>query len=195
MGAPMGQPYGQPQQYGNAPMQAMPPKKSGNGCWIALGIVGFLFLVGAGVVGFVVWRISQDPDVKKVVGAVKEGAKLINDAQNAPGTKELKKAGCEQAMVFDVDQLMSLADKFDAGTGERPKDMPGWLVVCNVKSGSDVSCDDLAEEYVDAAEPDDSFAVMVNETGKQQPGCSNRYDESGKKIGSFAGGSVPVPTQ
>jgi hypothetical protein len=173
---------------------APPPKKSGSGCWIALAVVGFLFVAGVAVVGFVVWRISQDPDVKKVVGVVKEGAKLISDAQNAPGTKELRAAGCEQAMVFDVDQLMNLAKEFDAGTADRPKDVPGWLVVCNVKRGSDVSCDDLAEEYVDAAETEDGFAVMVNEQGKNQPGCSNRYDENGKKLGSFAGGSIPVPT-
>lgn len=175
-------------------MQAVPPQKKGcsTGCWIAIAVVGGLGLIVCGVVGFVFYRFSQDPDVKKAFSVVAGGVELIKDAQSAKGTKDLKALGCQDPMVFDVDKLLDFAEETTEGKNfKRPKAEVKKLVVCNAKKN--LTCEEVAEEYVDAAHPKDEFAVVVNRASSSE-NCSERFDEDGESLGAFASGSVPVPT-
>ncbi len=176
-------------------MHAAPPQKKGcsTGCWIALAVVGGLFVIGGGIAGYVVWSIAQDPDVKKAIGVVSGGLGLIKDAQTAPGTSELKRMGCQEALVFDVEKLFDFAEEHNPEKGKfkRPQADIGALVLCQTPKKK-LSCEDIAEAYVDAAEPDEEFAVTVSHTDAKR-NCSERFDKNGKSLGSFASGSVPVP--
>lgn len=203
-GQPPGPPGGYPPGAGfppapgpypqGAPIQATPVQKKGcsTGCWIAIAVVGGLGLIVCGIAGFIFWRVSQDPDVKKAFNVVAGGVELIKDAQSAKGTDDLKDLGCRDPMVFDVDKLLDFAEETSEGKNfKRPKADVKKLVVCNASKS--LTCEEVAEEYVDAAKPKNEFAVVVNSTSATE-NCSERFDEDGESLGSFASGSVPVPT-
>lgn len=174
-------------------MHAAPPQQKkgcSKGCWIAIAVVGGLFLIVGGLVFYFAWSIYQDPDVKKAISVVGDGIEIIQDAQSAEGTDELKDKGCKEAMVFDVDKLLDFAEEHSEDEIDRPDVKVGKLVICNAKKKK-LDCGDIAEEYVDAASPNKPFAVVVNYKDSSQ--CSEHFDEDGEKQGDFASGSVPIP--
>jgi hypothetical protein len=180
-----------------------PPAKKNTGCWIALAIFAGIALLVFVSLGIAAWQIYNTPGVREVAEAVGEGAKILVDAQTAPGTKELRDQGCDQAMVFDVDRIMRFAKKrLDAGTGARPPDVPALLVICQVAhGGAPPNCDDVAAHYLRTAPPPaGEFGVVVGVEARGRrvdggTGCAIRYDPSGKLIGPFNPDAVPIPEE
>lgn len=189
--------YPPQQQYAPPPYQPgvgpPPQQKSNKGCYIALGVVGVLLLIIAGtVIGVVYWvgqKVASSPefeDLRKVAKVMKEGMAIIVEAQNAKGTKELRGAGCQQAMVLDLGRLEKLAEIFDAGAPPADPNMPKKIAICQLQSGSEgPSCDEAAKVYVEAASPSGNFALVVQKAGQDQPKCSQLYDSGGKSIKEF----------
>jgi hypothetical protein len=170
---------------------AQPQKKKGcsTGCWIAIAVVGGLFLIVGGIGAYAAYQVYQDPDVKKAIAVIGDGVEIIQDAQGAEGTDELNDDYCRDAMVFDVDKLLDFAEEHSEEDFDRPEVKVEKLIVCNAKK-KNVECSDVAETYVDAASPKKNFAVIVNKKGGDQ--CQEHFDEDGESQGDFQG-NVPIP--
>lgn len=193
-GPPQGPPYGPPQGPPYGPAQAMPPmgpapKKKGmsTGCIIAIVVV-LLFFGSIGAFVLVVgYAVSQDKDVQNVFGAIGDAAKIMAEAQTAPGTAELRALGCEQAMALDPQKMMKIADRFaDAGTSPpsaTPSDVDR-IVMCQVGAfGTAPTCDDAAKAYVRGASPTSKFMLTVQQGSSKHKQCSGVYSPAGAPLG------------
>lgn len=166
----------QPIQPGPAPKK----KKSSNGCLIALAIVGGLVVAFVAVAGFGIYRFANTKEGKMVFGAIGDATRLAAEAQNAPGAKEVRALGCDQAMAFDMEKMGKLMDRFDASAPPSGTVM----VVCqmNVFGGKEPSCNDVAHTYLAAAGPPArELLVAVRRQGGHNA-CSGVYDPKGTKI-------------
>ncbi len=77
-----------------------PPKRSG--CMVAVYVlfgVGLFVLVGGGIA---TWLFLQTEQGQKIVEVVKQGTEWMTEASRAPGTAELRDAGCEMALVSEM---------------------------------------------------------------------------------------------
>jgi hypothetical protein len=177
----MGQPpYGAPR----------PAAKKNSGCWIALAIVGGLALVVGGLIAFGVYRFATSKEGRTIIAVVGEGATIMRDAQNAPGTKQLRGIGCKQAFVIDGEKLKKLAERFDGGTSSG--EMPLIVMCSHGYLGTPPTCDAVARTYVAAASPSRSFAVNVQQQGRNQALCSSLYQPDGTRAGEFDSSSAPA---
>jgi len=179
------------------PVQRPIAKKSDKGCLIALASVGGVVFLIVVVAAFGIYRFSQSSTGKAVFGAIGDMTELVNEAQNAPGTKEVRGLGCTQAMAMDVDKMTRIMERFDAGGG--PPAKFSKMVVCQVGVlGTPPTCDAVAHTYLAAAGPPDrGFAVSVTKgTGKASTVCSVLYEPDGTEVGDLAPGSTPaIPTK
>lgn len=99
-----------------APAPAAPKKKSGSGCVIALAIVGGLGLLAVVGIGVGVYAFSQSKEGKAIFGTIGDMTEIMSEAQNAPGTKEVRALGCDQAMALDFEKMERvISQRFDAG--------------------------------------------------------------------------------
>jgi hypothetical protein len=142
--------------------QQPPPKKGMSGCLMAVLIVGGLGIVAAIVVGIFVWKAAQ---------ALKT---IAQEGLNAPGSAELRAAGCDAAVVMDMSKISAL---FDAGA---PSASETVLVTCSVTAGKAApSCDDLAKTYAKAVgRANGNFLVEVQANGST-PTCKKVYSPTG----------------
>lgn len=166
------------------PLTAPPqPEKKISGCLIALLIVGSLVALSCAVGGFFVWRATQSEKGKMIFGAMGKGLDLLAKAKKAPGTAELRAAGCREAMVTDPREMLhAFEGVFDAGT-TTPRDEGGMtLMVACEPGGERLECDRLAEIFVSAAKPDIGFNLIVSRAGSpdNKPDCAKKYDAAGK---------------
>jgi hypothetical protein len=168
-------------------MNAPPPKKKGNGCAIALMVmVGITFLAAIGF-GIAMWRVIRTPEGQQVWKAASGTMKLMQDAQNAPGAKEVaKQGGCQQALVIDTEQMAELVESFTPDAGVK-KGMGALeektMVTCQVGfARTPPTCEQIARIYVDAAHPKAPFRVTVQQQGSTQRSCERSYDENGAAL-------------
>jgi hypothetical protein len=163
-----------------SPQPRQRPKPSG--CVIALIVVGALVVLGciAMAVGVAIFLHSDSG--KKVAGIIGEGYKMSTEAQNAPGAREIEKAGCSQGMIFDLEKSYALAEPFlGDGSADKPKFDFHTMVLCQVNGfGSPPTCDDVKRAYLAAVpEPSEPFLVQVKTMTETRPRCMNLYDHSG----------------
>lgn len=185
MGAPGLPPYPSP---GQPPFGAPPPRKKGmsTGCLIAVLVtIGMFAAVGA-VAFFIAYKIGSNKDVQNVMGALGDGAKIIAEAQAAPGTAELRALGCDQAMAIDASKMQKLVGSFvDAGAAPPPE--VERIVMCQIDSFTVApACDDAARAYVRGGRPTRKFMLTVAVNKKQT--CGGIYDASGKMLGASGQG-------
>ncbi len=148
---------------------------------IILGVLGGLALLCC--IGFMIAgkQMMKDPNFKKGINALGKGMKMAEKGMTAPGTDQLRKAGCTQAMALDLADAMEIVEMFaDAGEKGPPEDM-GIMVICqgNVFDKLPSDCGALAKIYADAAHPTKGFALMVQKQGDQKPICQNTYEADG----------------
>ena len=158
-----------------------PSKKKGNGCVIALVslvVITVLACVGLGVVA---WKVLSTPEGKQAVRISGGMFHLMEEAKNAPGAKEVGKAGgCQQALVMDMKQWEELMAP-DAGSGRRRRTTENRVIItCQVGFiRTPPTCESLARVYVDAAHPKDPFQVIVQKQGQFDKVCSQSFDPDG----------------
>jgi hypothetical protein len=174
-----------------APQGFAPPptKKSGNGCLIALAVVGGLVLLVVAVAAFGIYRAASSPEGKKLIGAIGGAAKLMAEAQNAPGAAEVRALGCSQAMVIDTEKMGEMFGLLDASAPA-----PGEaavMVVCQVQGGTPPTCDAVAKTYATAgAAPHRGFEVSITHNrGTSENVCQTIYDATGRKLRDVPAGS------
>lgn len=169
-----------------------PAKKSSSGCWIALAVVGGILLLIGGAVALAVYKLATSKEGQAIISVVGDGAAIMRDAQNAPGTPELERLGCKQALVIDVDRIKRLVEKLDGGTPTGGDDT-SRIVMCEVGTfGSPPACDDVARTYVSAAgRPPRGFAVSVQQKNKNAV-CSGTYLPDGTRQGDFDASQAPA---
>lgn len=166
-----------------------PPKRSG--CMLALYVlfgVG-LFVLVAGAIG--TWVFLQTEQGQKVVKAVKQGTEWMIEASQAPGTAELREAGCEMALVSEMskafDLFMTLVPDDEKKSETREKmEAAGLaerlLVLCTLPriGVSEPNCEDLARTYGDAVPTaPESFFLVAMRQGNDAPSCQGIYAPDG----------------
>ena len=155
----------------------------------ALLAVG-LFVVVAG--GIASWLFLQTEQGQKVMEVVKQSAEWITEASQAPGTVELRSAGCEMALVSEmsraVDLLMALVpdeeqerellEQMESAGNLRER----LLVICTLPRNSpdEPDCGGLARTYGEAvpSAPESFFLVAIRQ-GDDTPRCQSIYSTDG----------------
>jgi hypothetical protein len=179
----------------NAPAPVAPKKKSGNGCVLALAIVGGLGLLAFIGIGVAVYVFAHSKEGKAVLGTIGDMTEIMSEAQNAPGTKEVRALGCDQAMAVDFEKMERvISERFDAG-GSKTSAF-SMMVICQVGvfDKSPPTCDAVARAYLSAApEPARGFTVTVQRgNNSKQAVCSTLYDPKGARVKDMAPGSTPT---
>ena len=166
-----------------------PPKKKkkGGGCAVALMVLAGIAVIGLLGVGIAVAKLMSTPEGKQIWKAASGTMRLVQEAQNAPGAKEVaKQGGCQQALVMDMDKMAELVENFtpDSGARENIRDMDEkTMVTCQVGfAGTAPTCEQIARIYVDAAHPTAPFRVTVQQQGASKAKCDRSYDEKGEPL-------------
>lgn len=171
------------------------PTKKRSGCLVALYVLFGIGLLGIVVGGIAIWAFLQTEEGQKVWKVARDGAEWVVAASQAPGTEQLREAGCEGAMVSDagsaLDIFMTLipeAEKQEqvkeelareAGEGNLDELL---MVVCTLGrfTVSEPGCAELARTYASGVDaPPDSFFVIVMKQGQDAPSCQGIYDAEG----------------
>ena len=149
-------------------------------------IVGIVLLV-LGVAVFAVcaggaWWLSQNE-------AVMDGLESITASISAPGTDELRAAGCSEAMVLDPGVFFRVAGELSQELGELAEGeaeglLPDALVNCTTSADTDLTCDEVAEVYR-AAVPDLAGPFMAQVTSGSADPCQQVYAADGASLGSL----------
>jgi hypothetical protein len=165
------------------------PKKSGRGCLIALAIVAGVLLLLVVIAGLAIHRAASSPEGRKVLGLVRDTARVVGESASAPGTKELRALGCDSAMVMDMNSWLRV---FGADGGvPRPPGQLDLFIICGAGVfKTPPACDQVAQTYVGAVgAARGSFQVMVQKQGRQRPLCAVCYEADGKRR-TCPGGAV-----
>src|SRR5690606_30078941 len=97
---------------------------------------------------------------------------LTQEAMRAPGTTEMRAAGCTQAMAFTPELMQRFVAAIAPDAGVEAPAMP--LAVCAMQRGaaSAPSCEEAARAYTGAqAAPPSELAVRVTVQGEQVARC------------------------
>lgn len=167
------------------------PRKKTSTLTILLAVIGGGLLLVFAIGALVAYKVMSSPEGRTIVGAVGETMRVMRKAQSAPGTKELRKLGCNQPMAMDLEDLARITQTMD-----RPPPPPGafrTMVLCPVSLWSTPpSCEEVASTYVRAIGPSDrAFLVMVQQSGKQKPHCSALFDGAGVLTGAIDDAEPP----
>ena len=159
------------------------PGRGGGGGFRVVGIV--LVVLGLSMVlvcaGGVYW-VSQNE-------AVMDGLQSIADSQTAPGTEELRAAGCDQAMVLEPAVFLRMAagfsDEFDELQQQSvAEEMPSTIVICNATSGSAPSCGDISRIYLEAVGAAEGPFMVQVASGGSDP-CQEVFGPDGSALGDL----------
>jgi hypothetical protein len=168
----------------HSPVPTPRPKQSG--CVIALIVVGALFILGFIAVAVAIGMYFRTDGGKKVAGVIGEGLRVSTEAQNAPGAREIEKAGCSQGMVFDMEKMGEFARSIagDDGSAEGTKSDVNTMVMCQVTMiGSPPTCDDVKRAYLGAVpSPPGPFLVQVTRMTETKPRCTTMYTAKGEPL-------------
>jgi hypothetical protein len=166
-------------------------------------MIALYALFGIGLFVVVVGSISayfffQSETGRQVLQVARDGAAWVAVASQAPGTEELRQAGCEAAMVSNagsaLEVFMTLVpeeqkrDEIRTDLEEQAGNVPLdelLLVVCTLPrfTTSHPECPDLATTYGRAVPTaPDSFYVLVMQQGQQEPSCQGLYDPDGTPL-------------
>lgn len=179
------------------PVPPSPPTKSSNskGCLIALGVAFALFSVMCLIGTFFVWRAANTEEGKKIVSVIGKGAAVGMKGLNAPGTPELRDAGCRQAIVIATSDIADIANMFvDGGVAKVGPAEDEAFVLCQGNVFDSLpDCDEVARVYAKAAHPKKPFMVAVQQQGAKKSKCQGRYDTQGAFLGEEFGSRPKQP--
>ena len=170
-----------------------PPKRSG--CRLALYTIFGLGLFAIVAVGIALWLFLESEQGQRVVEAAKQGASWMTEASQAPGTAELREAGCSNALVSEmskaIDTFMSflpdetqkseLLEEMESAGGLETQ----WLVMCSLSplGAAEPDCGELARTYADAVpSAPESFLLVVLRQGDDAPSCRGIYSADGTLV-------------
>ncbi len=155
---------------------------------ILLIVLGSLLLTcGVGTMIFLNSETGQ-----KLAKGVSEAMALAEEAMNAPGTDELRQAGCSEPMVLQLGRMAALLESMGAtegpipfGEGIPPETM---MVICNASGSTQIACGDIASTYGGATDATAPFIVVSeNGRGTEGSGCQGLFDATGRKLRDLEG--------
>ncbi len=143
---------------------------AGAGGAAALGVIAIVVVAAR---GFSSSSSSSGP----APGAPGEGSEVAKGGMNAPGTSELRRLGCDPAIVLDMGRLFG-----DAGA-VRPGE-PSYVVTCDVPGMEAPTCEQVASTYFGAVGGSavGNVSVGVAHPGATGPLCTQLYAPSGALI-------------
>jgi hypothetical protein len=155
------------------------PKRSGLRIFLyvllAMGVLGVL------TCGGLLFFAARNPAVQRFV-------ETMAGSQSAPGTQQLRDAGCALAQVFDFGSALELLTELDpAKTDEANllKDMTVVQCVLSRSNSSGLDCDEVAKIYSSAvSDPPDRFLVQVV-VQLSSPDCRVVYSADGAPISAL----------
>jgi len=165
----------------NAPNAQGAAKKS-NGCLIAAGVAGGLFLLFVVFVGVLVYKALNSEQGQRVMKLAGSAIAMTQKATTAPGAAELRALGCTEAMVMDLEGFREIVEE---AKGEIRGNVPDDLIVaCNMGPLAPApSCEQVAQTYLRAVgSPPKSFLVVVQRKGRQGSECGGRFDANGAAL-------------
>jgi hypothetical protein len=122
--------------------------------YVLLGL-GVLGVLTCGSLFYLGWR---DPAVRQFV-------ETMVGSQSAPGTEQLREAGCVVAQVFDFASALAIFSQFDVGESSQAEAVRDLTMVqCVLSSANEdaLGCDEVARIYASAVEdPPERFLVQV----------------------------------
>lgn len=140
---------------------------------LALGCLGVL------TCGGLLFVAARNPLVQELVEAVAS-------SQSAPGTQELRDAGCSTAQVFDLGSAAELFSEFgDAQMGDAEVLHGLTLVQCVLPApnASSIGCAEVAEIFRAAVhDPPERFLVQVTAQFSSESRCQVVYGADGQEI-------------
>lgn len=160
-------------------------RRANRSCMILLVVMGVIALVCSGVLAVGGVILYRQPAVRQAARALGAVAGITYEAMNAPGTAELRRRGCQQAMIFTPELLERFMTAFqpDAGASSLADMENMALVVCGLGWTGDVGCDVAARVYLDTRPgPTENVAVTVTGQMDQRPRCSGLYGPDGSRL-------------
>ena len=170
-----------------------PPKRSG--CRLALYTIFGLGLFAIVAVGIALWLFLESEQGQRVVEAAKQGASWMTEASQAPGTAELREAGCNNALVSEMSKAIDTFMAFlpdETQKSELLEEMESaggletqWLVMCSLSplGATEPDCGELARTYADAVpSAPESFLLVVLRQGDDAPSCRGIYSADGTLV-------------
>lgn len=142
---------------------------------IALAAAGGAGALGVIVAVVVLVRILRAPERDSVgPAASSESGRIASAGMQAPGTDELRRLGCNPAIVIDMNRLLG-----DAGA-VRPGE-PRYMVSCDVPGAQPPTCERVAGTYFAALRDGagGNVSVRVSRPGSSAPSCAQLYAPSG----------------
>ena len=157
------------------PGRAAPKKKTSTVTFVRAILDGFVLLVPIGV-GVAIYAVMSSTQGRAVVGMLGDGMKVMAKAQKAPGTKELRAAGCKQAMVMDTADMARLTKWMDASSpAENGPDSFGEIATCSASPAA-LTCDRVASTYVGVVGPRPKSFLITAQPTASTPACANLYE-------------------
>lgn len=162
-----------------------------------LGIIGGTTLL-AGIVAIVFYLNCEE--CQQALNIAGEGASMMLEASNAPGTQQMRELGCSNAMVIDMQRFMTMiADKLDESATENSanqeirkalqaeNETQGMLVSCEVRSIKPITgpeCADVMRAYVSGAGEQAAATAHVIVMGSfaSNAYCEGIYDQAGNFV-------------
>ncbi len=143
--------------------------------YVLLALGGLAVLTCGGLVFFA----ARNPAIRGLV-------ETMAGSQSAPGTQQLRDAGCSVAQVFDFGSAMELLSELgDEEIDEAAALMDLTLVQCVVLKSDPggLDCDEVAKVYSSAVpDPPDRFLVQVTSQFSSQTQCQVVYGADGAPI-------------
>ncbi len=117
----------------------------------------------------------------------------MQTAMVAPGTKEMRELGCDQAMVIDMEKFAQFTEAFEeeAESEALDEELSGiTMVFCQYGSIFDTDgpvCDEVVRSYISGANPttEEELAVMVQHSNAEEPECAAFYSAEGEYLRPF----------
>jgi hypothetical protein len=168
-----------------SPPVSSKPAGCSRGCLVALLIAGGLMLLTGLVAAVALWKAASSEEGQKVMKAIGKGASLASKGINGPGAQEVRNAGCPEAFVLDMAEMIELIGIFRDGGA--PEDLGvGVMVTCQGTFGTLPDCADVAKAYLTAKDlPPGEFVVMVKTKNQKKEQCARRFSATGEDLGDF----------
>ena len=169
-------------------------KKRLSGCALAALIAGGIAVAGIVVlVGGALWFFNRS----EVGIALRDTMLEARGAQSAPGTAQMRAAGCTTASSLDLSRMAKLGSLRTQDPGQRAEleRMVGVFGVFCVSST--LTCEQVAAAWGEGAPPDarSAMVTVTNAGQNQQPRCTGHFDRTGASVPggvSFPGSTLPA---
>ena len=170
-----------------------PPKRPG--CRQALYAIFGLGLFVIVAVGIALWLFLESEQGERVVEAAKQGASWITEASQAPGTAELREAGCNNALISEMSKAIGVFRAFLPDETQKIEFLEEMesadgletqlLVMCSLPplGVDEPDCGELARTYADAVpSAPERFLLVVLRQGDDAPTCRGIYSTDGTML-------------